>query len=248
MKNVRVGGGPAPARPVAIPRAIAGGHTLRLRAAFRSTVRRLLWTATIRGALALKRALDVVGSLGLLIVLSPVFLLVPVLIKLEDGGPVLFWQSRVGRFGRTFPFPKFRSMVTDAEALKTALLATNDHGGGVTFKMKRDPRITRVGAALRRTSLDELPQLWSVIKGDMSLVGPRPPVPAEVERYSLEDRRRLSVRPGLTCLWQVRGRGEIPFPEQVLLDVEYIENRGFWTDIRLLLWTVPAVLLGRGAY
>ena len=136
----------------------------------------------------------------------------------------------------------------DAEARKAALLARNDHGASVTFKMKRDPRVTRVGAVLRRTSLDELPQLWSVLRGDMSLVGPRPPVPSEVARYTPADRRRLDVRPGLTCLWQVSGRGDIPFPEQVELDAEYIESRGFWTDLRLLLRTIPAVVLGRGAY
>jgi lipopolysaccharide/colanic/teichoic acid biosynthesis glycosyltransferase len=208
----------------------------------------MLWRSTIRGAFALKRLMDATGALALALVLSPVLILVPLLIKLEDGGPVLFWQTRVGRWGRTFPFPKFRSMVVNAEALKDELLRLNDHGESVTFKMKRDPRITRVGAFLRRTSLDELPQVWSVIKGDMSLVGPRPPVPSEVEDYTLRDRRRLDVRPGLTCLWQVSGRGEIPFPEQVRMDVEYIENRGFWTDVRLLVLTVPAVLLGRGAY
>lgn len=208
----------------------------------------MLWRGAIRGTLVVKRGLDIVGSITLMLMLAPVFVLVPLLIKLEDGGPILFWQTRVGQWGQPFPFPKFRSMVVDAEAMKARLMKRNDHGSSVTFKMKRDPRVTRVGSILRRTSLDELPQLWSVLRGDMSLVGPRPPVPREVAEYTLADRRRLDVRPGITCLWQVSGRGDIPFPEQVLLDVEYIESRGLWTDIRLLLLTVPAVLLGRGAY
>ena len=233
---------------VELPAAIGGRPMGRLRAtgAWR---RRRLSTAFVRvTVLAAKRTMDVVGALALLILLLPVFALIGVMIKLEDPGPVLFWQDRVGQWGRLFRFPKFRSMVVDAEARKAKLLASNDHGASVTFKMKRDPRVTRVGAVLRRTSLDELPQLWSVLKGDMSLVGPRPPVPSEVDRYTPADRRRLDVRPGLTCLWQVSGRGDIPFPQQVELDSEYIESRGFWTDVWLLLRTIPAVFLGRGAY
>jgi lipopolysaccharide/colanic/teichoic acid biosynthesis glycosyltransferase len=252
---VREGRASSPARPgrpgsavARLPRAIDGRWTVRARAVLYGRLRKAVWRGTIQSALVVKRILDVVGSLALMVALSPVFVAIPLLIKLEDRGPVLFWQTRVGRWGKPFPFPKFRSMVVDAEARKRELLENNDHGESVTFKMKRDPRITRVGAVLRRTSLDELPQLWSVFKGDMSLVGPRPPVPSEVELYTLADRRRLDVRPGITCLWQVSGRGDIPFPEQVRMDVHYIEHRGFWTDVRLLLWTVPAVLLGKGAY
>ncbi len=184
----------------------------------------------------------------MLLCLAPLFAVVALLIKLTDRGPVLFWQKRVGRWGREFPFPKFRSMVVNAEKLKAQLLARNDHKDGVTFKMKRDPRVTWVGRLIRRLSVDELPQLWCVLKGDMSLVGPRPPVPNEVARYTLEDRRRLDVTPGLTCIWQVSGRGNIPFPQQVKLDVDYIEQRGLWLDFRLLLRTIPAVLTGKGAF
>jgi lipopolysaccharide/colanic/teichoic acid biosynthesis glycosyltransferase len=139
-------------------------------------------------------------------------------------------------------------MVVGAERLKAELLAQNSHGDCVTFKMKRDPRVTWIGRIIRKLSIDELPQLWCVFKGEMSLVGPRPPVPGEVARYSLADRRRLDVVPGLTCIWQVSGRGDIPFPEQVKLDVDYIESQNLWLDLKLLLQTVPAVLLGRGAY
>ena len=181
--------------------------------------------------------------------LSPLFLIVAVCIKATDGGPVLFWQQRVGKWGREFPFPKFRSMVMNAEALKATLLAGNDHGSaGVTFKMKQDPRVTWIGRLIRRASIDELPQLWCVLKGEMSLVGPRPPVPREVALYTLADRRRLDVMPGLTCFWQVNGRGEIPFDRQVQLDVDYIESRSLWVDLKLLAQTIPAVFFGKGAY
>jgi lipopolysaccharide/colanic/teichoic acid biosynthesis glycosyltransferase len=161
---------------------------------------------------------------------------------------VLFWQSRVGRRGREFPFPKFRSMVINAEALKDKLLALNDHHDSVTFKIRKDPRVTWIGRIIRKASIDELPQLWCVLKGDMSLVGPRPPVPREVSRYSLQDRRRLDVTPGLTCIWQVSGRGDIPFHRQVELDVQYIESQSIWLDLLLLMKTAPAILIGKGAY
>jgi lipopolysaccharide/colanic/teichoic acid biosynthesis glycosyltransferase len=210
--------------------------------------KRYSWAVVVGGARTLKRLLDVIGSLTLLVALSPVFLLIAALIKLTDRGPVLFWQKRVGRWGREFRFPKFRSMVVNAEQLKDKLLEHNDHGQSVTFKMKHDPRITWIGRIIRRGSLDELPQLWCVLKGEMSLVGPRPPVPREVALYTLSDRRRLDAMPGLTCIWQVSGRGDIPFPEQVALDVRYIESQSLWLDIKLLFQTSPAVLLGKGAY
>jgi lipopolysaccharide/colanic/teichoic acid biosynthesis glycosyltransferase len=136
----------------------------------------------------------------------------------------------------------------DAEARKAALAKNNEMDGGVIFKMKHDPRITRVGRYIRRASIDELPQLWNVLKGDMSLVGPRPPVPSEVSQYTLSDRRRLEAKPGITCVWQVSGRSDIPFEQQVELDFAYIESQSLWMDIKLLLKTIPAVLLGRGAY
>jgi lipopolysaccharide/colanic/teichoic acid biosynthesis glycosyltransferase len=143
---------------------------------------------------------------------------------------------------------KFRSMYMDAEARKAELMAQNEMAGGVIFKMKDDPRVTKVGKFIRKTSIDELPQLWNVMTGEMSLVGPRPPVPPEVDQYSLSDRRRLEVIPGITCIWQVSGRSEIPFDQQVELDVQYIESQSFWTDIKILLKTVPALLFGTGAY
>ena len=139
-------------------------------------------------------------------------------------------------------------MRQDAEALKESLAAQNESKDGVIFKMKDDPRITKVGRFLRRTSLDELPQLWNVFVGDMSLVGPRPPVPKEVQQYTLEDRKRLDVIPGITCLWQIGGRSDIPVHEQVRLDKEYIRSRGFWKDLAILLKTVPAIVGGKGAY
>jgi lipopolysaccharide/colanic/teichoic acid biosynthesis glycosyltransferase len=207
------------------------------------------WAVVVGGAKAVKRAIDIAAATAGLVALSPLFAAVAAAIKLTDGGPVLFWQSRVGRWGREFPFPKFRSMVVNAEKLKDTLLAQNQHGGdGVTFKMKRDPRVTWIGRIIRKLSVDELPQLWCVLKGDMSLVGPRPPVPREVAKYTLADRRRLDATPGLTCIWQVSGRGDIPFAQQVQLDVQYIESQSVWLDIKLLLKTVPAVLAGRGAY
>jgi len=139
-------------------------------------------------------------------------------------------------------------MRQDAETLKESLAAQNESKDGVIFKMKDDPRITKVGRFLRRTSLDELPQLWNVFIGDMSLVGPRPPVPKEVQEYTLEDRKRLDVIPGITCLWQIGGRSDIPFKEQVRLDKDYILAQGFWKDLAILLKTVPAIIGGKGAY
>lgn len=210
--------------------------------------KRTMWAAAVEGARFLKRAIDVTVALILLPLLLPLFAMVALFIKLTDGGPVLFWQKRVGRWGRVFPFPKFRSMVVNAEKLKTQLLEKNDHKSGVTFKMKRDPRITWIGRIIRKTSIDELPQLWCVLTGEMTLVGPRPPVPDEVAKYRLCERRRLEVVPGLTCLWQVSGRGDLPFDKQVELDLEYIRSQSLWLDLKICLMTVPAVLLGRGAY
>ena len=210
--------------------------------------KRLAWKAVVGSAYVFKRLLDIVAATILLILLALPLLTIALLIRLESPGPVLFRQTRVGRWGQLFTMWKFRSMYIDAEARKAALLAENESGGGVIFKMKHDPRITRVGRFIRKASIDELPQLWNVLVGDMSLVGPRPALPSEVNQYSLADRRRLEVIPGITCIWQVSGRSDIPFPEQVKLDVQYIESSSFGNDILILLKTVPAVLLGRGAY
>ena len=210
--------------------------------------KRLAWLGVVKSTYVFKRLLDILASTVLLLLLSPLLLGIAVLIKLESSGPLVFAQTRVGRYGKLFKMWKFRSMYIDAEQRKAELMKANEMAGGVLFKMKHDPRITRVGRAIRKASIDELPQLWNVLKGDMSLVGPRPPVPEEVDEYSLSDRRRLEVIPGITCIWQVSGRSDIPFPEQVRLDVEYIEAQSFWKDIEILLKTIPAVLLGRGAY
>lgn len=210
--------------------------------------KRLAWKWLIGGAHVTKRVLDVVGSACALTLLSPLFALLAIAIKLEDGGPILFPQIRVGRHGREFRMFKFRSMHVDAEQRLKELLAQNHHTTGVTFKIKDDPRITRVGKWMRKFSFDELPQFWNVLIGDMSLVGPRPPVPREVALYSLADRRRLAITPGITCIWQISGRAEIDFPGQVQLDVRYIESRSLWQDIKILCKTIPAVLSGTGAY
>ena len=228
-------------------------HLPELSAPFANRLRarreRLVWWWTTRRFALLKRGLDIALVLPALLLLTPLFTLVALAIKLHDRGPVLFWQERVGRHGKTFRFPTFRSMCVNAEAVRAALLAENQHGSqGVTFKMKRDPRITPIGRLIRRTSIDELPQLWCVLRGNMSLVGPRPPLPGEVERYSMLERERLSVTPGLTCIWQVSGRSEIPFPQQVLMDIDYIQRRSMGSDVKLLAQTLPAVIRGRGAY
>lgn len=210
---------------------------------------RWAWWWSTRKFSMIKRGLDLALVLPALVLLMPLFLLVAAAIKLHDRGPVLFWQQRVGLNGRVFRFPKFRSMCVNAEAVRAALLAANEHGSaGVTFKMKRDPRITPVGRLIRRTSIDELPQLWSILCGDMSLVGPRPPLVNEVARYTMQERQRLAVTPGLTCIWQVNGRSEIPFPQQVEMDIDYIQQRSIGNDIKLIAKTVPAVVRGRGAY
>ena len=207
-----------------------------------------VWNATIWFSYKLKRVFDLVVSFIALIVLSPLMLLIGLLVKLTSPGAMIFTQIRVGRYGRHFRFYKFRSMYIDAEERKAQLLAQNQSADGVIFKMKNDPRITPIGRILRKTSLDELPQLVNVFLGDMSLVGPRPPVPSEVREYTLEDRKRLNVIPGLTCIWQISGRSDIPFSGQVKLDKEYIISRGLWRDIWILLKTVPAIFIGKGAY
>ena len=201
-----------------------------------------------QGTAFLKRTLDVLLSGLALLLCSPLFLVIGVLVWVEDGGSVFFAQRRVGQFGREFRMYKIRSMCLNAEQRLKDLMEKNQHQEGVTFKIKSDPRITRVGRWLRKFSLDELPQLYNVFIGDMSLVGPRPPVPTEVSKYSLAHRRRLAIKPGITCIWQISGRAEIDFSGQVQLDVDYIEHLSLWTDLKILVRTVPAVLSGKGAY
>jgi exopolysaccharide biosynthesis polyprenyl glycosylphosphotransferase len=196
--------------------------------------------------LGIKRLIDILASFTALVLLSPLLVGTAIAIKLTSRGPLLFKQERVGQHGRTFNMLKFRSMVQNAEALKAKLIAKNEQKGPV-FKMTRDPRITPVGRFIRKYSIDELPQLINVLRGDMSLVGPRPPIPSEVAKYEAWQRRRLSVRPGLTCVWQVSGRNQISFDEWMLLDMRYIDHWSLAQDLQLILKTVPVVLTGRGA-
>ena len=208
----------------------------------------MLWRGSLRCSMLLKRTVDVIGSAGALVVFFPVLAVVAVLIKFEDGGPIFFRQNRVGKDGKIFKMFKIRSMHLNAEARKVQLSRHNQHVRSTTFKMKNDPRITRLGRWIRQYSVDEVPQFWNVLKGDMTLVGPRPAVHGEVIEYRARELRRLVVKPGITGLWQIGGRGDIDFEGQVRLDLEYIRSEGFWANLRILLLTVPAVLLGRGAY
>jgi len=198
-------------------------------------------------ALLAKRSADVVVSASALVVLSPLLLLVALLIRLSSRGPILYRQTRCGLNGRRFTLYKFRSMVADAEALRTELEPLNEMDGAA-FKISDDPRRTRLGRWLRKFSLDELPQLWNVLRGDMSFVGPRPPLPEEVERYEPWQRRRLRMRPGLTCLWTLEGRNRLlKFDHLVQFDLAYIDNWSLWLDLKIFLKTIPRVALGRGA-
>ena len=247
------GPAPAPPSPSTPPPRLYDPAVLRRRRV-RALFRRRAWTLLVSLAGAVKRGADIVISLSMLLLSLPVFVGIGLLVRL-DGGPIFFRQVRIGRFGRPFKMLKFRSMCVDAEERLAALLAENDKEQGITFKMKHDPRVTRVGHWLRRTSLDELPQLINVLQGDMSMVGPRPPVIREVELYSPSDRHRLHAKPGITCLWQigeregrwweVGDRNEIDFEEQVSLDLRYIERQGFWRDLWILVKTLPAVLFGK---
>lgn len=196
--------------------------------------------------LFLRRIFDLFGSLILIVLFSPVLILITGLIRLDSPGPALYRQIRSGLNGRKFILYKFRSMIEDAEKKQCELTEYNLMQGPV-FKMKNDPRVTRVGRFLRKTSLDEFPQLFNVLKGDMSFVGPRPPIPEEVEKYKGWQRRRLSMKPGITGLWQVSGRNRIDFQEWMRLDLEYIDNWSLWLDLKILLKTIPAVLSGKGA-
>lgn len=194
-----------------------------------------------------KRAFDLIVGSGILLLLLPVIPVVALMIRLDSEGPVFYRQERIGMRGRPFRFYKFRSMRADSDRLRADLEARNELAGPV-FKMKNDPRVTAVGQFLRRSSLDEIPQIFNVLKGDMSIVGPRPALPGEVARYEAWHRRRLDVKPGITCLWQVAGRSQVGFDEWMRLDIEYMSRRSLRTDVAIFLKTVPAVIARRGAY
>ena len=196
--------------------------------------------------LLVKRVLDFLGAAAMLAVLSPLLLLLALLIKLTSAGPALFRQERCGLGGRRFSLYKFRSMTADADLRKEELAALNEADGPV-FKMMNDPRCTPLGRWMRKFSLDELPQLWNILKGDMSFVGPRPPLPEEVEKYERWQRRRLRMRPGLTCLWALEGRSRLSFKRWMQLDLDYIDTWSLWLDLKIFLKTIPRVLAGRGA-
>ncbi|MFT5173798.1 MAG: exopolysaccharide biosynthesis WecB/TagA/CpsF family protein [Gammaproteobacteria bacterium] len=224
-----------------LARTLSQGH-------IRAFGRRLHWWLSTRATPLSQRLLDITVAGSTLLIAAPLVAMAAIAIRVESPGSVLFSQQRVGLGGTPFRMWKFRSMRNDAEASKSALAQRNEMTGGVLFKLKRDPRITRVGRFIRRFSIDELPQLWNVLRGDMALVGPRPALPGEVAQYSLAARQRLAIRPGLTCIWQVCGRSNIPFEGQVAMDLEYIHKATLTTDLRLLLRTIPAVLSGDGAY
>ncbi|HEY2517451.1 MAG TPA: sugar transferase [Polyangiaceae bacterium] len=225
-----------------------GGRLARARAKLERALTLIPRDAVRTAEPHLRRALDVVvGGAGLMAV-SGVLGAAAVAIKATSPGPIFYRQVRVGRGGRHFPLYKLRSMYIDADARRAALEKQNESKGGVTFKMKRDPRITPVGRIIRKYSIDELPQLWNLVNGTMTLFGPRPPIPSEVAKYDPHQRRRLEVTPGITCHWQVNGRSDLSFEEQVNLDIQYIDRGEPLDDVIILAKTVPAVLTGRGAY
>ncbi len=210
-------------------------------------LRLVLWVIRNRIAGGLKRALDVTGAAVALVLLSPVMAATALAIVIDDPGPVFYRQVRVGKWGRTFRCFKFRSMYVNADQMKKELIEQNEADGPV-FKIKNDPRITRVGRFIRKFSIDELPQLINVLRGEMSLVGPRPPLPSETDQYALHQRRRLDAVPGITGLQQVSGRSDLDFHTWVELDLQYIAEQSFWKDLLILLKTIPAIVSGKGAY
>ena len=231
MRTPLVEGAYAPATPVASPAYGDPAKAAQLVAYER-------WSSLV----------DLAGSAFLLVLLAPLFFLVAATIYVLSGRPIFFHQQRVGKDGKLFTCYKFRTMLPNAEQLKANLLEESHHSDSKTFKMRRDPRITLEGELLRKLSIDELPQLWNVLCGDMSLVGPRPALPNEVSQYNSRDLKRLEVKPGLTCIWQISGRGDVPFEQQVEMDIDYIENRSLILDLKILVMTLPAVIFCRGAY
>ena len=195
----------------------------------------------------IKRLIDIICSFMGLLAFSPLFIIIAIIIKFTSKGPVFFSQKRVGKYGREFDMYKFRSMVVNAEELKEKLAAQNEMSGPM-FKMKDDPRVTKVGKFIRKTSIDELPQLWNVLKGDMSLVGPRPSLPKEVAQFDEWMYKRLEVKPGLTCYWQVSGRNNIDFEDWMKLDIKYVDERNLWIDIKLIFKTVGVLFGDKNAH
>ena len=214
----------------------------------RTRSKRITWNAVIGTTVVLKRLFDILVSGFALIALAPLYAITALLIKTEDPGPVFFKQNRVGLKGQPFLIWKFRSMINDAEKVAQLMIDQDQAKDTIEMKLAGDPRVTRVGRIIRKYSIDELPQFWNVFIGNMSIVGPRPVVPIEVAEYTVEERQRLLAKPGLTCFWQLGGRTDLDFDNQVRLDVEYIRSSSLWLDIKLLFLTVPAVLLGKGAY
>ena len=207
----------------------------------------VLWVIRMKMMQQLKRILDIIVSSIAIVFASPIMLATAILIKLDSPGPVIFRQTRVGKWGEPFICFKFRSMYIDAEARKEQLMTQNEASGPV-FKMKHDPRVTRVGRVIRKLSIDELPQLFNVLRGDMSMVGPRPPVPKEVAQYTVDQMHRLDAIPGITGLQQISGRSDMSFKRWVELDMQYIAEQSLWRDIEILVKTIPAVVSGKGAY
>lgn len=208
----------------------------------------LIWWVIVRKIMRnLKRTFDLLVALCLLLLAAPLMLLTALAVRIDSPGPILFRQTRVGRWGEPFPCYKFRSMYIDAEQRLHDLMALNEADGPV-FKMKNDPRVTRIGRVIRKLSIDELPQLFNVLKGDMSLVGPRPALPREVSLYEYDQIQRLHVVPGITGLQQVSGRSNVDFKRWIELDLQYISEQSLWKDIEILIKTIPAVLASRGAY
>lgn len=218
-----------------------------IRASQRMRLGMIWWVIRRKIVRNLKRALDLLVALVGLVLISPIMILTAIAVKLDSPGPILFRQTRVGRWGEHFPCYKFRSMYIDAEQRLQELMAQNEADGPV-FKMKNDPRVTRVGRVIRKLSIDELPQLFNVLKGEMSLVGPRPALPREVSQYEFDQIRRLHAVPGITGLQQVSGRSNVDFKRWIELDLQYIAEQSLWKDIEILLKTIPAVLASRGAY
>ena len=196
---------------------------------------------------AIKRLIDIICSFVGILVLSPLFIIIAIIVKFTSKGPIFFSQKRVGRNGKEFDMYKFRSMVVNAEELKEKLAAQNEMAGPM-FKMKDDPRVTKVGKFIRKTSIDELPQLWNILKGDMSLVGPRPSLPKEVAQFEDWMHKRLDVKPGLTCYWQVSGRNNIDFEDWMKLDIRYVEEKNLWIDIKLIFKTVGVLFGDKNAH